>query len=242
MLNWRIHSVEETASTNEDARAGRPGDVFTAAYQTAGRGRLDHKWISPRGENLMMSVVLDVANLDPIQVATLPLVAGVAVMKALETWIDSARLAIKWPNDVWVEGRKIAGILCERVNDCVIVGLGVNVLTRQFPDELRTRATSLALACRDEIPHLTAVRDAVLAALSSLVAQWRTAGFASVKPDLDAHDALKGHYLTVRQTDNDAERICGFCDGIAADGALLLNGRPLYAGEAHIEHIIKIAP
>ena len=83
MTNWRIHHKAETASTNLDARTGRHGDVFTADYQTAGRGRLDHKWLSPPGANLMMSVVLSVDGLAPEQVATLPLVVGLAVIKVV---------------------------------------------------------------------------------------------------------------------------------------------------------------
>ena len=80
---WRVHHKSETESTNLDARAGKHRDVFTADHQTAGRGRLDHKWLSPPGTNLMMSVVLSVEGLEPEQVATLPLVVGLAVVKAV---------------------------------------------------------------------------------------------------------------------------------------------------------------
>ena len=73
---WRITHFAETASTNLLAKEGRPGDVFTADYQSAGRGRLDHRWISPPGENLMMSAVVDVAGMDPQEAATLPLAVG----------------------------------------------------------------------------------------------------------------------------------------------------------------------
>ena len=78
-----IHHKPETASTNIDARAGRHGDVFTADFQTAGRGRLDHKWLSAPGENLMLSAVLDVGDCPPDRVATLPLVVGLAVIEGL---------------------------------------------------------------------------------------------------------------------------------------------------------------
>ena len=83
MIDCRIHHKAETASTNLDARSGHHGDVFTADYQTAGRGRLDHKWESPPKTNLMMSAVLSVEGLAPEKVATLPLVVGLAVIKAV---------------------------------------------------------------------------------------------------------------------------------------------------------------
>ena len=82
-MDWMIHHKPETASTNLDARAGRHGDVFTADFQTAGRGRLDHKWLSTPGENLMLSAVLDVGDCPPDRVATLPLVVGLAVIEGL---------------------------------------------------------------------------------------------------------------------------------------------------------------
>ena len=83
MTSWRITHVEETESTNLLARSGRPGDVFTADYQTAGRGRLDHRWLAERGQNLMMSAVIDVAGLAAEHAATLPLAVGLAVVEPL---------------------------------------------------------------------------------------------------------------------------------------------------------------
>ena len=110
MISWAIHHKAETVSTNLDARAGVHGDVFTADYQTAGRGRLDHKWLAPPGVNLAMSVVLDVGGrmggigarggmgamvgmgdmgaggsgeIPPEEIATLPLVIGLAVVQAI---------------------------------------------------------------------------------------------------------------------------------------------------------------
>ena len=70
MAPWRITHVEETESTNLLARSGRPGDVFTAGFQTAGRGRLDHRWLAERGQNLMMSAVIDVSGLEAEHAAT----------------------------------------------------------------------------------------------------------------------------------------------------------------------------
>ena len=146
-MGFRFHRKETTASTNADAREGRPGDVFVAEFQTAGRGRLDHEWHAARGENLTFSVVLDAADASPAEVATLPLVVGLAVTRAVgELLGNSSLVAVKWPNDVLVGGKKICGILCERNGDAVIAGVGLNVNQIDFPAEIAVRATSLRLA------------------------------------------------------------------------------------------------
>ena len=231
-MTWRIHHKPVTASTNLDARAGRPGDVFTADEQTAGRGRLDHSWHSAPGENLMLSAVLDVSELAPDAVATLPLVVGLAVLRALVPLITSP-LAIKWPNDVLVHKRKIAGILCERVGDLVIAGVGVNVNQTEFPTEIADRATSLAreTVCSHTV---TDVRDRVLRELDALVAVWRRYGFASLAPEFALVDALKGRHVRVFAVDGDKSPVEGLCGGIMPDGTLDVGGVSVYAGEAHV--------
>ena len=241
---WNIHHKRETESTNLDARAGGPHDVFTADYQTAGRGRLDHKWDSPEGANLLMSVVLPVDGQDAEEVATLPLVAGLAVAKglsSLRTRRDTSvgkslrrRIAIKWPNDVLVDGKKIAGILCERHGDCVIVGIGVNVRQRVWPDELQGRATSVLEATGWQMKTVQ-VRNAILGEIGKWHGIWRERGFGAVHPEIAALDALKGKWLSVRQTDDDASPVSGVSGGIQADGSLDVGGTRVYAGEAHVE-------
>lgn len=216
MIDWKIHHKKETASTNLDARSGRHGDVFTADYQTAGRGRLDHKWESPRGKNIIMSVVLSVANLPPEEVATLPLVVGYAVAEA-------AGGVVKWPNDVYLSGRKAAGILCERKDDLVIVGIGVNV--GEVPAMFADRAIA--------VPSLTI--EMILTSLERAYLLWCAQGFAAIYPKLKAVDFLSGKTLSVRQTDDDTCPVRGVCDGICSDGSLSVGGVKVYAGEAHIE-------
>lgn len=215
MIDWRIHHKAETISTNLDAREGRHGDVFTADYQTAGRGRLDHIWESPRGQDLLMSVVLDVAGRLPAEVATLPLVAGLAVAKAVGG-------RIKWPNDVFVGGQKVAGILCERNDDLVIVGIGVNVGQTKY---------------RSVGGKVGEVRTCVLQRLSDCYQDWRSGGFAAVYPEIAAVDYLKGRTIAVRQTDDDAAPVSGVSNGIMPDGALDVGGVKVYAGEAHVEKL-----
>ena len=213
MMDWKIHHRAETASTNLDARAGHHGDVFTADFQTAGRGRLDHVWESPRGQDLLMSVVLDVADRSPVEVATLPLVAGLAVAKAVGG-------RIKWPNDVFVGGQKVAGILCERNDDRVIVGIGVNVGQAKY---------------RSVGGEVSDVRTRVLQQLSDCYRDWYEKGFAAVYPEIAAMDFLKGREIAVRQTDDDSTPIVGVSNGIMPDGSLDVGGTKVHAGEAHVE-------
>ena len=232
---WSIHSKRTTESTNLDARGGKHRDVFTADYQTAGRGRLDHKWLSPEGTNLMMSVVLSVEGLTPEQVSTLPLVAGLAVAKGVGG-LNGQDAALKWPNDVLVGGRKIAGILCERNGDNVIVGIGVNVRQRVWPNELQGRATSLLQESGKEW-KVTQVRTAVLGQLGKWYGIWREKGFAAVHPEIAAIDGLKGRTISVRQTDDDSAPVTGVSNGIMSDGSLDVGGTKVYAGEAHVEKL-----
>ena len=236
---WTIHSKRETESTNLDARAGGHRDVFTADYQTAGRGRLDHKWLSPEGTNLMMSVVLSVEGLAPEQVATLPLVAGLAVAQAISSQVPDPRSLIpllKWPNDVLVNGKKIAGILCERNGDNVIVGIGVNVRQRVWPNELNGRATSLLQETGKEF-KVVQVRNVILDQLGKWYGIWREKGFAAVHPEIAAVDLLRGRTVSVRQTDDDSAPLTGVSNGILADGSLDVGGVKVYAGEAHVEKL-----
>lgn len=239
MVNWHLHHQAETASTNQDARRGAHGDVFTADFQTAGRGRLDHKWISPPGANLMMSAVLSVEGLSPEAVVTLPLVVGLAVVRAIRAQLpvsETTNVLLKWPNDVLINGRKVAGILCERNRETVIVGIGINVKQRVFSLELAEKAISLG-----SVPGFTGsvptVRGAVLDALGRLYETWRDQGFAVVYPAIRMVDFLRGQTLAVRQTDDDSEPVRGVCGGIQPDGSLSVGETRVYAGEAHVEAI-----
>lgn len=247
-MKFRIHHKPVTVSTNQDARAGSPGDVYTAAEQTGGRGRLTHRWLSPPGVNLMMSVVLDVEGLSPEHVSTFPLMVGLAVRDALLRFFPSRtesreqgggavpQIQLKWPNDVWVDQRKIAGILCERRDDRVIAGIGVNVNQTTFDPEIADRATSLAcVRGKGGLVSIDMVREAILEALDRRFSDWRAKGFVYLHADYAAVDALAGRTISVRQTDDDAAPVTGRCEGVMPDGTLLVAGTPIFAGEAHIE-------
>lgn len=236
-MNWRVHHRAVTGSTNKDALGGEPGDVFTADMQTAGRGRLDHKWLSSPGENLMMSAVVGVADAEPQEIATLPLVAGLSAAQAVLGFLGGCRspedVRVKWPNDVLAGGKKICGILCERSGDAVVIGIGLNVNQKLFDPAIASRATSLHLELGSET-DVAAVRDAVLECLSANIARWRAEGFASLLTELSELDFLKGKLVGVRRTDDDADPAVGICGGILPDGTLDVGGESVSAGEAHV--------
>ena len=171
---WRDVTVRaETGSTNSDllaaARAGAPeGTVLAAEVQTAGRGRLDRRWICPPRAALSFSVLLRPDGVPAVARGWIPLLAGVAVAAGLRAQAGlDARL--KWPNDVLVGGAKIAGILAEQAGDAIVLGIGINVTTRR--DELPVRqATSVVLAGGP--PDRERLLVAVLSELETWYRRW----------------------------------------------------------------------
>jgi BirA family transcriptional regulator, biotin operon repressor / biotin---[acetyl-CoA-carboxylase] ligase len=160
---WReIVVTPETGSTNADvAAAARDGAaeglVVVAERQTAGRGRMDRRWVSPPRAGLAVSVLLRPEH-NPRWYGWLPLLAGVALVETVRR-LGEVDAVLKWPNDLLIDGRKCAGILAEAVPDGVVLGIGLNVTLRS--DELPTpESTSLQLAgaaCTDRDPLLRAL-------------------------------------------------------------------------------------
>jgi len=151
-LGQPIHRYEEVSSTNAVAldlvHQGAPeGTLVVADAQTRGRGRLGREWVSPSGANLYCSYILRVGN--PEWISWISLIASMAVASAIraETQLNAR---IKWPNDVLIEGQKVAGVLAETVSDVgkvqrVILGIGVNVNMpiASLPPALQSTATTL---------------------------------------------------------------------------------------------------
>ena len=173
----RIDVVGSTGSTNADlaaaARSGAPDrTVLIAEHQSAGRGRNTRAWLAPPRAGLSLSVLLRPEGVPGNRWGWLPLLVGVAVADAVSAAAEIPT-ALKWPNDLLVNGRKCAGILAEVADaGAFVVGIGLNVTQR--PDELPpdADATSLAIeaaACTDRDPLLRAV----LRELAVLDRRWR---------------------------------------------------------------------
>ncbi len=226
-LDGEVRLFAEIESTNDEAkRAAKEGaahgTVFIAESQTKGRGRQGRTWVSPPGENLLFSVLLRLACA-PARLPPLALVCGLAVRDAIARAVPAAEPKVKWPNDVLVGGRKISGVLVEatlsgsRV-DAVVVGIGINVYTRTFPDELADRATSVALeAARHGAPppDRAAILADVVAGLDRDVAHVAARGLGLVHARLTAADALVGARVAF-------EAGTGIARGIDLDGRLLV--------------------
>jgi BirA family biotin operon repressor/biotin-[acetyl-CoA-carboxylase] ligase len=153
--------IERTASTQRLLNGAPEGAVAATGEQTEGRGRLGRTWQAPAGTSLLFSVVL-VPSVPPARMPELSLVAGAAVAEAIESE-TGLRATTKHPNDVLIEGRKVAGILAEASEGRVVLGIGVNVsqTAQQLPESVQTPATSLALegAAVERVELLAAILE-----------------------------------------------------------------------------------
>jgi BirA family biotin operon repressor/biotin-[acetyl-CoA-carboxylase] ligase len=189
--------------------------ILLALRQTAGRGRRGAAWFSPPGESLAFSILVHPDEPKALW-PRLALAAGLAVAEAVDSFGPPA--GIKWPNDVWIAGRKVAGILVEAGRDFAIVGIGLNVNSEVFPGEISSIATSLRMETGAE--HS---RAEVLGAIIQRFAVHRRAigqDFAEIMDGVRARCVLTGRhvsFLTAQGTET------GVVEGLADGGELLVN-------------------
>ncbi len=234
-----IHVFQETASTNDIAEkfardGAREGVVVFAESQTKGRGRLGRKWVSPGRKGLWFSLLLR-PELPPQEITQLTVMSATALRRAIQK-VTGLPAQIKWPNDILIGGKKIAGILTElsaevdRVRH-VIIGMGVNVnfTADDFPAELRATATSLRVESGQE--HSRAeLATAILQELEADYTRIRGRKFAAVADEWERHCATLGRNVTVHIGDR---KIHGCAEALDDDGALLLRTE-----HGHLERII----
>jgi len=210
-----------TGSTNDDAlkaaRSGAPhGSVFIADEQTAGRGRRGHAWLAAPGESLLFSVLLR-PKLELAQSSALTLAIGLSLRDAVAPLLESSP-QLKWPNDLYVGGKKLAGILVESQLQgselqAIVVGVGLNVATRDFPAEIRATATSLALLGANVTREALLLQ--ILEAMARRVEAYQRSGVAGILEELNAADALGGKRVRV-------DGVTGVGCGLDDQGRLLL--------------------
>jgi BirA family biotin operon repressor/biotin-[acetyl-CoA-carboxylase] ligase len=237
-MEFQIVETATTGSTNEDlseaARAGAPeGTVHATEHQTAGRGRLDRQWDAPAGSGLALSILLRPTDVDDARWTWIPLLAGMAVARAVRDLAPDLDVWLKWPNDIEVSGRKLAGLLVERVETAdgpaAVVGIGLNVA--MTPDQLPIpNATSLTIERVDV--DATDVRRALLDHLDALYGSWRAEHGDAARGLRDAYLALSG---TVGQdvvvTLTDGSTVEGPATDVDEFGRLVVNGQPVGAGD-----------
>ena len=227
-LGARVLCFEEIESTNtalmELAEQGAPeGTVLIAGSQSAGRGRMGRPWSSPPGVNLYLSVLLKPSIL-PGSAPHLTFVSSLAAALALREHCGlDAR--VKWPNDILVGGRKIAGLLNEMQAETdklkhLVLGLGINLNMRpeQFPADLRYPATSVLMEQGRAVRRLEFTR-ALLEQLDGLYQSYRRDGFAPIASAWSGLCDLAGRRV---QVDQQSRLLTGDYLGLDADGALLL--------------------
>jgi len=243
-LGRNLETLPSCASTNDEAtmraRAGaEEGLLIIANEQTNGRGRRGRGWHSPAGQNLYFSLLLRPALPAPL-VAPVTLLAGAALATSLRGLDYSPRL--KWPNDVLLDTaagpRKVAGILTEMASEAgrvrhIILGVGINVNSEAFPEDLATRATSLCLARGQSVDRgevLAAFIQAFEPIYNNFVAHGPSAALAEW-----TRYAMLGQTCSV---DHGGRRIEGTAEAVDESGALLIRTAAgevisLHAGEVN---------
>jgi len=207
------------------------GTLYVAESQSRGRGRQGRSWLGERGESILASVLLRI-DCEPRKLPPLAIVAGLSARDAI-----GGAAKIKWPNDVLIDGKKVAGILVEAVLsgkrvEAVVVGVGVNVHQRVFPDEIAARATSVALHHEGQPDRATILAD-VLAGLDRDIAHVAARGLGLVHARITAADALASKRITLEDgTEATAQ-------SIELDGTLRVKKTDgtitrLSAGEVHL--------
>jgi BirA family biotin operon repressor/biotin-[acetyl-CoA-carboxylase] ligase len=223
--------VRETAgSTNDEVRilgqGGAPGGlVLLALEQSAGRGRRGAAWFSPAGDSLAFSILVrpeEPKSLWP----RLALAAGLAVAEAVESFGLPA--GIKWPNDVWIRNRKVAGILVEAGRDFAVVGIGLNVNTVEFPAEVADIATSLSLETSRRFPR----HDVLGAIIQRFALRHRQIGheFQELLGSVRQRCVLSGRRVSLSTSSGPKQ---GTIEGIAPGGELMLRT------ETGVEHLLQ---
>jgi BirA family biotin operon repressor/biotin-[acetyl-CoA-carboxylase] ligase len=233
---FRLHWFPRVRSTNDHAAALRKRDklfapaIVLAGHQTAGRGRGSNSWWSGEGS---LTVTFVLAADDRIEPHQLPLIAGLAVRDAAAELTGDGGIQLKWPNDILDAGKKLGGLLCERILKADLVGLGLNVNLdcAQAPRVLRDRLSSLA-QIRGNATDITEALAVVASHLRLTIQRAADQPFAVLLREYDAHHALIGREISVT-TSPDESPLRGRCEGLDAVGRLLVHSR----GKLH--HVIS---
>ena len=217
------------------------GAIVVAKEQTAGRGRLSRSWSSPSGDGIWMSFLLR-PDLSPDKCSGLTLVTALALSKALIKY-TGVELLIKWPNDVVCNGKKVAGILTELTvdnmkTDYVVVGVGVNVNTEEFPQEIREVATSLFLEGADKRDFDSIIQSFCEEFNRLYIIYIETASLSNMKDEYEALLVNKGRTVCIHEEGNE---LVGIAVGINDEGELLFEKdsqvRTIRAGEVSVRGI-----
>ena len=241
-LGRRIELRDQIGSTNREAvllaQAGvEHGTVVLADSQSEGRGRLSRLWFSPPGVNLYCSIVIRTAisaDRHSEWLSWLPLTTALAAAEAIET-VAATRVAVKWPNDLLIAGRKIGGILCEsgtnpRSGPFQVIGIGLNINGERndFPDELRETATTIRHEAGSFIDRNRLLAQ-LLYELEACLDEYAQRGFERLALAYGRRCSTIGK--TVKATLADGKELVGLAEAIGKDGSLTLVQRAVSGDE-----------
>lgn len=243
---YSIECVSEIDSTNADLMRRLPdglpaGKVLAAEWQSAGRGRRGRAWISPYAGNLYFSVLWRSAG-GAAALEGLSLAVGLAVVEALQT-LGVSDLGLKWPNDVWQSGRKIAGILLEMQGDAtgecqVVIGIGLNVNMPAAPAEGIDQAWTDVSTALGHNPGRNLILAELLSTLHRVLLRFTDGGFAALKSAWLKHDVCRDQLVRL---ETGGERRLGICRGVSDQGGLLLevdgSVQTIYGGEVSLRPV-----
>jgi BirA family transcriptional regulator, biotin operon repressor / biotin---[acetyl-CoA-carboxylase] ligase len=223
IIGKSVHVFDEVTSTNDLLKqAGEAGEdeglVYFAESQTKGRGRLGRRWESVSGASLLFSILLRPSWADT---SCLSLAMAVALAETLDL-LTSASARIKWPNDVYIKNKKVAGILCEACSGFFVVGIGLNVLQKNhdFPESLQDHAGSIAMYSEQIIDR------SLLAAnlLNNIDRIYNTlpSTFPEIIQDCESRSFLIGKKVSITRGHDLFE---GLVTGLDSDGALIVQDK-----------------
>lgn len=236
----RIEALGTIDSTSLEAArraaAGERGPLWLrAGVQTAGRGRQGRAWVSPPG-NLHATLLIPVGD-DPAKAALHSFAACLAVADCLDALTGAAgRVALKWPNDALLDGRKVAGVLLESglggAGRWLSIGVGINLA--HAPGEARWPATSIAEVTGRAAPDPARALDALAAAMDARIRQFALAGFAPIRAEWLARAARLGEVVEARLPGG---TLRGVFETLDAQGAMVLrtgaSSRRVHAADIH---------
>jgi BirA family biotin operon repressor/biotin-[acetyl-CoA-carboxylase] ligase len=225
-----IHRFETIPSTNDEAirrakEGADDGEIFVAKIQTKGRGRLGRPWESPAGKCLTFSILLR-PSLTGTQAPLLTLVAGAAVHEAIAGALPpqlKSELKIKWPNDIYLKSKKLAGLLAESdvkgpsLRWAVIgIGIDVNIEEKDFSPEVRKLATSLKMILGRDIDQ-EALFLSLLRIFERRYQEFLEHGFGATRAYIEAHDFLNGKQVHAAEG---SLTVTGIVQGVSEEGHL----------------------
>ena len=245
-LGRKIHYFDVVDSTqtiaHKLAQEGAPdGTIVISEEQTAGRGRMARPWESANGTGIWMTIILR-PDVSPQQASSFTLVVAVAVTMAIKTLYKQVEPAIKWPNDLLINGKKCTGILTEMQAEAdlvqaLLVGIGINAnqLESDFSPDIADIATSLRIAAGEEINRAALVAT-ILQYLEQFTALYVKEGFSSIKALWEQMSCTIGQRIEVTTL---RERFEGIASGITDEGVLQLTQndgtiRTIYSGDVKI--------